>query len=81
MSMYADDSTIYLSETNIRDLNTKLVRELQSVVDCISSNKLISISKTTSLVVGTAYSLQSKPKLDLSLNQTLVKQVEEAKLS
>lgn len=32
------------------------------------------------LVVGTAHSLCSKPKLQLSINQTLINQVEEAKL-
>lgn len=54
--MYADDSTIYLAEATISDLNINLDRELK--LDWVNSNKLIlNVSKTTSVVIGTKYSL------------------------
>ena len=81
ISMYADDSTIYLAEAKISDLNINLDRELKLVLDWINSNKLIlNVSKTTSVVIGTNYSLCLKPKLDLSISNMLIKQVEETKL-
>lgn len=52
--MYADDSTIYLADTNMSDLNTNLDRELRLVTDWINNNRLIlNVSKTTSMVIGT----------------------------
>lgn len=81
ISMFADDSTVYLAGTDIGDLNTKLQRELQLVVNWIRNNKLIlNVSKTTCFVVGTPFSLLSKPKLELSIEQNSVEQKEEAKL-
>lgn len=81
ISMFADDSTVYLAGTDIGDLNTKLQRELQLVVNWIRNNKLIlNVSKTTCFVVGTPFSLLSKPKLELTIEQNSVEQKEEAKL-
>lgn len=80
ISMYADDATIYLAEPTIHELNANLELELKSVVDWINSNRLVlNVSKTTSIVIGTSYSLCSKPKLNLSINDVLIKQVEETK--
>ncbi len=81
ISMYADDSTIYLAETTIGDLNTNLSQEMKLVLDWINGNKLIlNVSKTTSMVIGTNHSLRSNPSLDLNINNVLIKQVNESKL-
>ena len=39
MSMYADDSTIYLGETTINDLNIHLNQEMKLVLDWIDQGR------------------------------------------
>ena len=47
VSMYADDSTIYVSVTTANEVTETLNKELQSVLECVASNKLVlDVSKT-----------------------------------
>lgn len=74
ITMYADDSTIYLAESTIENLNKNLNDEIKTVVEWIDSNQLIlNVSKTTCMVTGSNYSIPSDPKLDLSLKNMLMK--------
>ena len=78
--MYADDSTIYLAAT-VDDLNVNLATEMTKVVDWINNNKLIlNVSKINCIVIGTNNSLSPKPKLNLTINKMLIKQLEEVQL-
>ena len=81
ISMYADDSTIYLAAATVDDLNEKLASETANVVDWINKNKLIlNVSKTNCIVLGTNHLLSSKPVLNIAINNTVIQQVEEVKL-
>ena len=52
ISMYADDSTIYLAAATVDDLNKKLASETAKVVDWINKNKLIlNVSKTNCIIL------------------------------
>jgi hypothetical protein len=79
--MYADDSTIYASATTANEVTETLNKELQSVLECMASNKLVlNISKTKSIVFGTNHSRSARPQLNLVMNGVAVEQVEETKL-
>ena len=81
ISMYADDSTIYLAAATVDDLNANLASEMTKVVDWINNSKLIlNVSKTNCIIIGTNHSLSSKPKLSLTINKTVINQLEEVKL-
>ena len=41
VSMYADDSTIYTSETTANEVTETRSKELQSVLEWVASNKLV----------------------------------------
>jgi hypothetical protein len=60
VSMSADDSTIYASETTANEVTAAINKELQSVLEWVASNKLVlNISKTKSIVFGTNNSLSA----------------------
>jgi hypothetical protein len=81
VSMYADDSTIYVLATTANEVTETLNMELQSVLEYVVSNKLVlNISETKSIVFGTNHSLRSRPQLNLVMNGVAVEQVEETKL-
>jgi hypothetical protein len=62
VSMYADDSTIYASATTANEV-TETLKELQSVLKWVGSNKLVlNIPKTKSIVFGTIHSVSSRPE-------------------
>ena len=70
--MYADDSTIYTSATTA-DKVTETLKELQSVLEWVASNKLVlNISKTKSIVFGTNHSLRSRSQQNLVMNGVAV---------
>ena len=55
MSMYADDSTLYMSAPTVKEITSALNKELQMVFKWVSDNKLVfNISKTKSIVFGTS---------------------------
>ena len=77
--MYAD-SSIHASATTANEV-TETLKELQSVLEWVASNKLVlNISKTNSIVLGTNHSLSARPQLNLVMNGVAVEQVEETKL-
>jgi hypothetical protein len=79
--MYADDSTIYTSETSVNEVTETLYKELEFVLEWVASNKLVlNISNTKSIVFGAKHSLSSRPLLNLVMNGVAVEQVEETKL-
>ena len=81
IAMYADDSTIYVSESTIEMLNNVLNNELQLVLDWVTHNKLVlNVSKTKSLVFGTKHLLSNDPKLNLYIKGMAVEQVQKTKL-
>ena len=81
ISMYADDSTIYIAKPTTDELNSVLNQELQAVVTWITNNKFVLYAaKTNSNVFGTKSMLTNKPKLRLSVNDVAVEQVQETKL-
>lgn len=54
VSMYADDSTLYMSATTATEMTATLNKELQLVSEWVARNKLtLSISKSKSIVFGT----------------------------
>ena len=54
ISMYADDSTIYIAKPTTDELNSVLNQELQAVVTWITNNKFVLYAaKTNSNVFGT----------------------------
>ena len=78
--MYADDSTIYASATRNKEVTETINKELQSVLEWVSSNKLVlNISKTKSIAFGTNHSVSSRPQLNLVMIGVAVEQVEETK--
>ena len=78
MSLYADDSTIYASASTANEV-TETLKDLQSVLEWVASNKLgLNISKTKSIVFGTNHSLCAR-QLNLVMNGVAVEQVEETK--
>ena len=80
MSMYADDSPLYMSATTATKMTTTLKKELQLVSEWVKRNTLVlNISKTESIVFGTNNSLNPKPQLNLVMNNVEIEQVEETK--
>lgn len=54
---------------------------MKLVSEWVSCNKLIvNVLKTTSMVIGSNYSLRSNTKLDVIINNQSIKQVNEVKL-
>lgn len=81
ISMFADDTTVYLAAKSVSEIKTDLEREIEYLTDWVDNNKLIlNVSKTMSIVIGTNHSLRAKPHLDLHIKDVSVKQVEEVKL-
>ena len=79
--MYADDSTIYASETTANEVTETLNKEFQSVLEWVASHKLVlNISKTKIIVFCTNHSLSSRPQLNQVMNGVADEQVEETKL-
>ena len=81
IAMYSDDTTLYMSATNVEDLSVALNKELQCISEWVVNNKMIlNISKTKSIIFGSQYMLKSKPKLNLYLRELEIEQVDEVKL-
>ena len=79
--MYADDSTLYTSATTATEMTETLNKELQLVSEWVARNKLsLNNSKTKSIVFGTKHSLNSKPQLNLVINNVEIEQAEVTKL-
>lgn len=74
IAMYADDSTIYSSETKIEELENVLMTDLRSIDEWVANNKLaLNIGKTKSIVFGTRNMLLNEPKLTLVVKDKTVK--------
>lgn len=79
--MYADDTTIYLPASTADTLSSTLDRELKSVAMWAHANKLLlNTTKTKSILFASSWNLKAKPQLKLSVDGTMITQVEETKL-
>lgn len=79
--MYADDTTICSVGTTVEELNRNLREDMTLVSDWVCSNGLVlNISKTTSMVIGSNYSMRSNPELNVMINNQVIKHVKEVKL-
>jgi secreted trypsin-like serine protease len=75
--MYANDSTLYTSATTASEITAIINKELQSDLEWVARNKLVlNISKAKSIVFCTNHSLNSRPQLNLVMND-VTEQVEE----
>ena len=78
--MYTDVSTTYASATTANEVTETINKMLHIVLEWVASYKLVlNISKTKSIVFGTAISIRFRPQLSLVMNGVAVKQVEETK--
>jgi pectate lyase len=76
--MYADDSTLCTSATTASQITASLNKDLQSVVEWETSNKLVlNISKIKSNISGINHSI--KPKLNCIMKNVEIEQVEQTK--
>ena len=67
MTMYACDSTLYMSAHKARELTGILNKVLQSVSEWVIINKqVLNTSKTKSIVFGSKHSLKPEPLLVVS---------------
>ena len=81
IAMYSDDTTLYMSATNVEDLSVALNKELQYISEWVVNNRMVlNISKTKAIVFGSQHMLKSKPKLCLHLRDVEITQVDETKL-
>ena len=72
---------MYYAASSCDVLNEVLGRELKVVHDWVACNKLVlNISKTKCMVLGTKQRLSTSPKLVLNLGNSIIQQVESAKL-
>lgn len=81
ISMYADDSTIYVAAKTVEEVNMILNSELHSVVEWIQRNRLVlNVSKTNCITFGSNHTLKCEPLLNMLINDVKVNQVRETKL-
>ena len=79
--IYADDTTIFASSLSSEQVNKNLQKEIMLASEWVNENKLkLNVSKTKCLMLDSKHALRSNFKLSLSLNDTEIEQVREAKL-
>jgi hypothetical protein len=72
-----DDSTQYMSATTATEMTATLNKELQFVSEWMAKNTFVlNISKTKSIVFGKNHSLNSKPQLNLVMNNVEIEHVD-----
>jgi hypothetical protein len=72
----SNDSTLYTSATIVTEMTVTLNKELQWVSEWVERNKLVlNILKTKSIVFATNHSLNTKPKLNIVINNVEIEQV------
>ena len=81
MEIYADDTTVWVAGQDKASVNAVLQQEMNLVSSWVNENMLkLNVAKTKSIMLGTSYTLKSKPKINLMVENTIIEQVEEAKL-
>ena len=76
IQMYADDTVIYTSHSNISVIEQTLTSEMNNVSKWLDKNRLIinlNKGKTESLLFGTAKRLSSKDLMKVYMNEKLIK--------
>lgn len=80
MSVYADETTMYVSSSCWDQLNDMLHHELESVSEGVVENRLKrNASKTKLMVLGSKHSVRENQQVNISLNK-LLEQLKEMKL-
>lgn len=70
-----------MAQSTADELESVLNKELQSVVEWVTANKLVlNVSKTKSIVFGTKNLLMNESNLSLYVKDVIVEQVQETKL-
>ena len=81
MEIYADDTTVWAAGQSAASVHEVLQKEMDSVSNWVDENMLkLNVTKTKSVLIGSSYMLQSKPKIQLIVENAVIEQVEEAKL-
>ena len=79
--LFADDSTIHYSDVSTTSIQHKLQFDLDQISAWCSRNKMhINISKTNAMLIGSRFRLLHSSGFNLSLNDTILKQVSSQKL-
>ena len=80
--MFADDSTLHFSSRTVAEISNSLQSSLNDVNEwCVSNNMVLNPAKTETMLIATRQKLQlNVPSLDISLNGTPIKQVDEHEL-
>ena len=80
--LFADDTALILSDTNLTTLEMKVKSEMQKIVLWLNENKLtLNYSKTTYLLVDNALRSKDKRKssFSVSINNTVIEKASAAK--
>ena len=79
--LLALSKALYTPATTATEVTATLNKELQLVSEWVARNKLVlNISKTKSILFGTNHSLNTKPQLNLVMDNVEIEQVEKTKL-
>ena len=79
MVMYADDTNIFLSGKNLKDLETTMNKELSSLTEWLAANKLsLNISKTHYMIFSPPRIKQSF-EMNIQINSTKIHAVSQTK--
>ena len=76
IQMYADDTVIYTSHSNVSNIEQTLTSEMNNVSKWLNKNRLIinlNKGKTESLLFGTAKRLCSKDPMEVYMNEKRIK--------
>ena len=69
LSMYADDTTLSVNGTNVRDISDKLTSDLNTIAKWLTNNKLfLNTDKTNVMLIGTGAKLRNMRDNVLSVN-------------
>ena len=69
LSMYADDTTLSVNGTNVRDIYDKLTSDLNAIAKWLTNNKLfLNTDKTNVMLKGTGAKLRNIQDIEFSVN-------------
>ena len=69
LSMYADDTTLSVNGTNVRDISDKLTSDLNAIAKWLTNNKLfLNTDKTNVMLIGTGAKLRNIENNEFSVN-------------
>jgi hypothetical protein len=76
VDMYADDSTLHTSSSNINEIQSRLQNDIGNIDKwCKNNNMALNPSKSTCMLLGTKNKLKSSDSLVITLNQIQLENV------